>query len=314
MKNVESQPSTGKTFKILSIDGGGIRGIFPAAYLNYLVQKLGDPRQIRSHFDLLAGTSTGGIIVLALALDLPLAKILDLYRNASHKIFRKSLSSIFCGIIAPKYDSEDLIGELKQAFGEMKLKDSKSFLCIPSVDVLTGKPRVFKTPHSKEFVNDLNLFAWQVAAATSAAPGYFTPYHDETIGMHVDGGLWGNNPSLIGIAEAIRLGYKPHEIKILSIGTGSKPIYRNRLLLKHFGLAGWGLKLIDLTFQTQSQAASNISNYLCGPNYKRIDVVLPHSKYALDNVKNANELEHLATQKAMETYVEIQNQFFNGDN
>lgn len=302
-----------KFFKILSIDGGGIRGVLPAAYLNYVQERIDAP--IYKYFDMIVGTSTGGIIALALALEVPTEKILNLYKTKGKKIFSYSLWTFLNGFFTPKYKNTNLINELKEIFGEnTALGEAKTRICIPSVDITNGKAVVFKTRHHPEYVNDYKIEAWKIGAATSAAPIYFPAFFTATSG-YVDGGIWANNPSIVGIAEAYKLNYKPDRIKMLSLGTGSMNLHRNKLLAKFFGLIGWRTSLIDLTFEAQSQGISNVAKYLCNHNYERINRDLPCmnsllGKFDLDNTNRTSELEGFAEFLGRNTFENIKNKFF----
>ncbi len=298
-------------FRILSIDGGGIRGVFPAAYLNYVQQNLG-ATPLYKFFDLMVGTSTGGIIALALALDVPVSEILELYTARGKQVFQASLRKLSLGFVTPKYRNEPLVAELKRTFGENTiLGDSKCRVCIPAIDVANCKTVVFKTRHRKEYIHDYKLRAWHVAAATSAAPAYFPAFEIPEHSIYVDGGLWANNPTLVGIVEAVKLGFSVDRIKVLSLGTGLKLLDKRRFSIKRLGLFGWGTSLVELTFQAQSQGATNWTSYL-GVNHKRINVDLPNaSRFGLDRVAGVVDLESKAVQKAKETFGEVRAEFFN---
>ena len=205
-----------RKFKILSIDGGGIRGIIPAMFLEEIESSLSVP--IWEYFDLICGTSTGGIIALAIGFEKPMAEIRRLYEIEGYKIFPisyrknifKNASSMFSMLIGngQKYPTNVLEEELKKEFISnnefLKMYQSKVGLCIPAVNVSSGQVVVFKTPHKvinpkeETFSNDANKAVWEVARATSAAPSYFKTAAIEN-SFFVDGGLYANNPSLVGI-------------------------------------------------------------------------------------------------------------------
>lgn len=295
-----------RTFKILAIDGGGIRGIYPAKYLAELEADVRE--SIRRYFDLITGTSTGGIIAIALGLEIPASHILELYKSKGASIFGRRFP--FKALLRPKYRNDALIEVLKSEFGERRLGDSKCRLCIPAVDLSTGQTKVYKTPHHNEFITDWRLPAWKVAAATSAAPVYFPAFSMEGNDAKVDGGLWANNPSLVGVAEALFLGYSIDKIKLLSIGTGeAKNFYMNPAKAQKAGLLHWGLGLINLTISVQSQAIHNQLTYIL-KCYKRINSPLPYDGFGLDDVQKALELEPIASQRFQETAVEVKREFF----
>jgi len=173
-----------KKFKILSIDGGGIKGVFPA-YLLMLIESELEKRKdgktkIYQYFDLLTGTSTGGIIALALSFGIPAKEIYELYLNNSKSIFGKKKSFIKQLFFA-SHKSDFLESLIKNKFKEFndgvdpRLNDCKTDVCIPIYDLIRGNPSVLKTPYHKAFTRDFHIPAYQVAMATAAAPTYFNP-------------------------------------------------------------------------------------------------------------------------------------------
>src|SRR6202140_48322 len=165
-----------KRFRILSLDGGGIKGAFTAAVLAEWEKQTG--RVIADHFDLIAGTSTGGIIALGLGLGLPATEILEFYQKEGPKIFpnitaHQTLSLNLRHLWGPKYSAEPLRKALKGVFGDKRLKDSKCRLLIPAYDVVAGRVYLFKTRHDPRFIFDQDALAVEVALATAAAPTFF---------------------------------------------------------------------------------------------------------------------------------------------
>lgn len=309
-----------ETFKILSIDGGGIRGIYPAKYLADLEDDIGEP--ICRYFDLITGTSTGGIIAIALGLEIPASQILELYRNSGEAIFGQPfhLGPLF----KPKYRNQALLDTLISNFGELLLGDSKCYLCIPAIDLSTGNTKVYKTRHSDDLVTDWTIPAWKVAAATSAAPIFFPAFPIDDHDAKVDGGLWANNPSLVGVTEAFRLGHSREEIRVLSIGTGITQFHMDPATAMQAGLFQWfcsmfgflrtlglckGNTLSELTLSVQSQAVDNQLNQFGLQAYKRINSKLPPNKFGLDTVKESPELEAFAQEKLQRTIVDIKRLF-----
>ena len=188
-------------FQVLSLDGGGILGIFTAALLAGLEQDLGHP--VLSHFDLVVGTSTGGIIALGLGSGMKAGQIAELYVS--------EMKTIFPGprrlrparqLVRSKYRAGGLEKVLRRAFGDRILGESQIPLVIPSFDLGENKVYLFKTPHHDRLRRDWKVPLWQVAMATSAAPTFFPafslPYDHVRL---VDGGVWANNPAAVGVAE-----------------------------------------------------------------------------------------------------------------
>jgi patatin-like phospholipase/acyl hydrolase len=164
-----------KKFRILAIDGGGIKGAFSAAVLAEWEKQT--RRVIAEHFDLIAGTSTGGIIALALGFGLPAAKILEFYQKEGPKIFpnitaQQKLSLNLRHLWEPKYSAGPLRTALKGVFGEKCLKDVKCRLLVPAFDVVAGRNYLFKTRHDPRFIFDQDALAVEIALATAAAPTF----------------------------------------------------------------------------------------------------------------------------------------------
>jgi uncharacterized protein len=232
---------TSKKFKVLSIDGGGIRGIFPAVYLADIEEKLkaeGNLQwQIYQNFDLLCGTSTGGILVIALALGIPASEIVSLYYDNAAKIFGNK-RSFFKQLYYSSHKRDTLEKLIKAKFEEAncgvepRLKDCKIPTCVTTYDLQEGTPSVLKSNYHPIFVRDYHIPAYKAALATSAAPTYFDPYTTSYMDLSniekpfqnkVDGGVFSNNPGLIAIHEAQEaLGAKLEDLAVLSIGTGTQ--------------------------------------------------------------------------------------------
>ena len=230
-------------FRILSIDGGGIRGIIPAKVLYHLeeevIKKDGPNARLCDYFDLVCGTSTGGIIAIGIALGMTAKEILNLYKGNAKKIFpSKSAVKAFL-VNKPFYDNKALEKLLAQNFNQQdyhnniaRIYHCKTRLCIPAYDLDKGEEHVFKTDHLHNITRDCHIPVVNVALATAAAPVYFSPYSFKYTDMNsvnecsyinnVDGGVLANNPTLIGLTEAVYCLDIPLEnIEILSLGTGT---------------------------------------------------------------------------------------------
>lgn len=272
----------GKSFKILSIDGGGIRGILPARILCELEEELarkGAPSGLHQYFDLICGTSTGGIIALGLALGMPAQEILELYRNNADQIFRKSPFRL--GIFRTKYKSDFLGKLLKEAFakysssGDTRLGHTKTRVCIPTYNSVSGKAHVYKTAHHEGLIRDYQIPAHEVALSTAAAPVFFPPHSFEytqvgsanpiKVDLNLDGGVIANNPTYIGIVEAHHALRVPlSDIRVLSLGTGHSGFAESNSK-RGFGFWYWGspkARLIDMMFSAQSQNTDNLIKFL----------------------------------------------------
>lgn len=197
---IENRP-----FKILSIDGGGIKGLYTATILKHFEDEFGNP--IADYFDMICGTSTGGLIALALSLKIPAKEIADFYYDEGFKIFNyKSPNGIYAKfrqvLFRGKYSDKNLKSAIEKVLGDNTMSDSKTLLCIPSFNLTKGTPRIFKYPHKEgNFCMDKDIKMVDVALATSAAPTYL-PIAKVQKELFVDGGVWANNPTLCGLLEA----------------------------------------------------------------------------------------------------------------
>lgn len=307
-----------KSFRILALDGGGIHGAATAAYLTHIEGQVDTP--IRRFFDLIVGTSTGGLIGLALARDIPAEEVLDLYLNRGPQLFQRRLALLPKSMVSafgPIYRSEPLHEELQRILGEdTRLGDAKCRVCVPAVNITSGRAVVFKTRHHEDFERDFRLRMWRVAAATAAAPIYFRPVEIPEAGWFVDGGLWSNTPTTVGVAEGIKLGYRLSEIHVLSVGTGLQALHvegaSHRLWghLRH-GLIGWGRSLVGLTMHVQSQRANNLSRYLLPrEQFMRVNFPLPPEAGGLDAVHQVEMFAQRARACAKAEARDVRRRFF----
>ena len=219
---METQP-----FRILSLDGGGIMGAFAASALATFERATG--RRIVDHFDLITGTSTGGIIAIGLAMGATAEEICRFYGEEGARIFpsRGGLGGWLgrpWNVFRPKYTSQTLRQTIAKVTGDRPLKEAMTRLVIPSYDVNTGKVYLFKTPHHENYTHHADVAAADVALATSAAPTYFPAHSIAGRGTFIDGGLWANCPVMVGVVEALDfLGQAPQNVRMLSVSTTSYP-------------------------------------------------------------------------------------------
>ncbi|MCQ3921636.1 MAG: patatin [Planctomycetes bacterium] len=279
-------------FQILALDGGGIRGLFSAAVLAKLEEKL--CIRIVDHFDLITGTSTGGIIAIGLGLGMRPREILRFYVEGGPRIFRNRFRWRDCyHLFRRKYSGSGLEAALRLggAFGDKKLGESKSRLVIPAYNLNQDKVRVFKTPHHQRLTTDWQIPAWKVAMATSAAPTFFPVCRQVENARLIDGGVWANNPSVVGIAEAVSLfGCELSNIQVLSVGTTDARVKRSENLDRG-GILQWLRRrgIVDILMRGQSVGTNNLAAHLIGAaNLVRIDPVVPEVS-AIDRM-NADDL------------------------
>ena len=261
-------------FRILSIDGGGIRGIFPADFLAGLEERLQGPR-LTDYFDLIAGTSTGGIIALGLASGLRAAEIRDLYVQRGCEMF-PPLPSGAVGTVTRKYrwlrsfmryryDRNALDTLLQDHFGSTTLGECGARVCIPSVDGGYGETYIFKTPHHPDFKRDARERITKVAASTAAAPTFFQPLDDGGY-TFLDGALFANDPIMVALADALScFDVNRDNIRILTIGCGGAP-YRVATRHRTGGLLAWR-DVIDGMFHFQSLNAQGQAALLVGADH-----------------------------------------------
>ena len=256
------------TFKILSIDGGGIKGIFPAGILTYLEENCLAGRPIGDYFDLITGTSTGGIIALGLGAGLTARSLLDLYVNEGHRVFPpgqraggwfRKMRQLFRN----QYDRTALDEILRQTLGTRTLRESRYRLLIPATEAKHGDPAVYKTPHHPGYFLDGDKPMAEVAAATSAAPTYLKPVVQDDYTL-LDGGIWANNPTMMGLVEALTcFSVQREQIMILSIGCGQDGFRINNKQAARTGQFQWR-DIIYVAMHYQSLTAVNQAGLLLG--------------------------------------------------
>jgi patatin-like phospholipase/acyl hydrolase len=297
MKDDRNRP-----FRILALDGGGIKGVFTAAFLAEIEHMTG--KRVADHFDLIAGTSTGGIIAIGLGLSLPSAEILNFYLKHGPSIFRsvgvhvrtwRWLRWLLCG----KHDAAPLRNALHEVFGHKKLGDSKTRLVIPAFNVLDGGVALFKTAHCERFKQDYFRRCVDVALATSAAPTYL-PAHDIGDGrIYLDGGVWANNPTMVGVVEAmVNIGQRPEQIDVLNIGTTDEPFHVPDKLRSRGGAWGWRKKLAPLFMQAQADGAAKQAAILIGQPPYRVNAVVQAARFSLDDSRQISDLRGLGVDRA----------------
>ena len=293
--------------RILVIDGGGIKGVFPASFLASVEDSTGD--NIANYFDLIVGTSTGGIIALGLGLGLSAKEILAFYEKFGPRIFASIHRS---GWFRSKYNSAPLKEALDICFDEKKLGDSKKRLVIPSLNLENGEVHIYKTAHHRRLERDYKEKAVDVALATTAAPTYF-PTHWSAAGTPlIDGGVWANNPVGVAIVEAISVLEWPRDsLKILSLGCTTEPLNIDRGRRIPLGRLYWAFKLLDVFMQAQSHGSLGTAQLLAGhDNIIRIDPGMPQGRFSLDNPKEICSLTGLGDTEARKALPQLREVFF----
>ncbi|MFE9425302.1 CBASS cGAMP-activated phospholipase [Kitasatospora sp. NPDC006697] len=287
----QGRAGAGGRFQILSLDGGGLRGIFSAAVLASLEEDLGI--SIADHFDLIAGTSTGGIIALALGLGLTPREIVEFYVRLGPTVFRDSTARRLRQVVKSKYSDDPLRAALVDVFGERTFGESTKRLIVPSYNLVSDDVYLFRTPHTPRLRRDWRERAVDVAMATAAAPTYL-PALPLAGNRLVDGGVWANNPSMVALVEAVGpLGIALDKISMFSLGTLSEVRHRSRRLDRG-GLAAWARSISDVLLRAQSISANNQVHHLLTPErLLRLNPTVPPDVMALDCV-DADDLIGLA--------------------
>jgi uncharacterized protein len=263
--------------KILCIDGGGIRGVFPIAILKAIEEAY--QRPVGELFDVIAGTSTGSIIAASAALHTPMNKVLESYLAYGEKIFvKKARVGLFKSVYSDRY----LRRLLKRAFNDISLGDIQKPLLIPAVDITHGKPYVHRSDFGFSKDNELSIRLWDAVLSSCSAPIYFPPNNVNNEYLSIDGGLWANNPSLVCVTEALHH-FKTNleDIQIFSIGTGQQRIDFTMDDERYWGIRQWlpfqfpsmkvTPKLLDLAMDLSSESVSYHCRLLLGGHYFRVN-------------------------------------------
>lgn len=253
----DNQPH--KVFKVLSIDGGGIKGIYSAKILERFERKFNC--HIADYFDLICGTSTGGLIALALSLKIPASVITNFYQAKGELIFqeKRRISRWRQLLFSSKHSNEELRKSLTDIFGQQAIGDSYCLLCIPAFSLTNGRPFIFKYDHPEGDLGRDNKTKYvDIALATSAAPTYLPvvtiPDYDDR--QFIDGGIYANNPTLVGIAEALKYfvgeGKKFTSLMVLSIASLETIPGRCLRTKEDRSIVSWGSELIQTFFEGQA--------------------------------------------------------------
>ena len=308
--------------RILCIDGGGLLGTFPAAFLAALEE--GACRPIGRYFDLIAGTSTGGIIAIGLGMGLSAAEILELYEKRGPWIFgqdghpainwlRRRVGAVR-HIGRAKHSAVRLREALAEVLGERRLGEATTRLVVPAWSPITRSVYIYKTAHHPRLQVDYQAKAVDAAIATASAPTYF-PRHitEDGVGL-VDGGVWANNPIAIAVVEAVTLlGWEPKSLNVLSLGCLDEVYTLPRA-------GGWGTfnaKLIKLLMDGQALGAMGMAKLLTGHEHQheaihRIDYAVRRGAYAMDDARLIRELKGLGFERARERLPTVQRVFLGG--
>lgn len=313
--------------RILALDGGGIKGAFAAAFLETIEEATG--KRVADHFDLIAGTSTGGIIALGLGLGMSAREIMQFYVNDGPRIFDQQnpldSNGWWSGIAAqaaaswkrgkqlaaPKYDPTQLKNALERAFQSKRLGDSAVRLVIPAYHADKEDVYVFKTRHHPRLQMDWKESAVNVALATAAAPTYFQAHPMPSGAPLIDGGIWANNPVGLAAVEARSvLGWKDDDLFIVRLGCTEEVLD----IPVESGYAGLLLKSTALFMQGQSRGADGTAMLLSdhrqeSPRFFPFQPKVSAGKFSLDGVGMIDRLRGLGAAHGREALPLFQKYF-----
>jgi uncharacterized protein len=311
---------------ILSIDGGGIRGIIPAIILKSLQEKIGSKKgqyndHIINYFDLVAGTSTGGI--LACGLLAPVGKmpkytiddLLDLYVEKGGAIFQKRYWTRFGHIFGHRYECSNMEEILSKYFGDIKLSELIKPCIISSYDIVKRRTHFFTSFNARVSSRDFRVR--DILRATSAAPTYFEPARIRSLNdaeyALIDGGVFVNNPALCAYAETRRMMFREKDLAnpsakdmiIVSLGTGKAEKSYLYEQAKKWGAARWISPLINIMMSANSETVDYQLRAIFDTlpaeeksSYTRLQMDLPANRVSSDmddaSEKNIKGLKNIA--------------------
>jgi predicted acylesterase/phospholipase RssA len=296
-----------RPLRVLALDGGGIRGVIPATLLAEIERRTG--RRIAEMFDLIAGTSTGGILALGLTKPDPGDKtktkphftaedLIGMYEEKGHVIFGLSLGrrliTLF-GLFGSKYAVRGLDETLDGYFGESRLNEAVAEVLITSYDLET-RDSWFLARHKALQDKAADFPMVRVARATSAAPTYFRPERlsDDQPTAMIDGGVHSNNPAMCAWVETVKL-YGQQDIVVVSLGTGEVKTPISFSKARKWGLVGWVRPLIGIFMDGVAATVEHELSWLLEPKgneprYFRFQAELPSGMGSMDNTS----AEHIA--------------------
>lgn len=301
-------------FRILAVDGGGVRGFLSASFLanveSHLDRLTGNPTPLGYRFDFIAGTSAGGLIALGLAMGKRAEELRDLFVKFVPDVFSDANRHVFATRgINPRYGSQPLREYVEGFFGDKTLADLRVDACITSVSLVDAKPKLHKTGYLKRNAGRLNETLVNVAMATTAAPTYFRAHSGIHSANLIDGGVAANNPSMVALVDALQFERPSHrgvqkpqmrssdstnEPLMLSIGTGQPgPLPYKPSRLVDGGWITWAKAIHEVVLLSQAQLVHHQAQFLLGDRYFRFDPVL-NVPVDLDDAEHFLELRNKA--------------------
>lgn len=279
-------------YKVISLDGGGVRGYAAVKLLGVLTKK-GLCEGLLDNCTLFAGTSIGAINACGFASGKTPRQMELFYRVHTEDIFnRTALKRIFAprSLFVSRYENNGLLKALGEIFEDKKIKDCKTDLLVPSFDFSRGKMKLFDYQDSNELLID-------ITARSTAIPWIFPLYEDEK-GFWLDGGVGANNPVVLAITQLISKDFKYkadiEDITMLSIGTGNAQKAIEGLTKKNMGLVDWSMKsrlLADIVLDTPNELNDYTAKQLLGDRYFRLNLDIGHLR--LDSPDTLGEIDRL---------------------
>ena len=290
MASISGADAPSRTWRVLSIDGGGVRGYYAAL----LIKRLSEARPgWLDSIDLIAGTSTGAIIALSLALEMTPADIAAIYAREADRIFTTSLVDKVLdagGLIGPRYDVRRYAAILRQVFRDARFADLKRKIMVPAFDLSDDNPDLSRRRWKPRLLHNLSgpeampdLLVRRAALYSSAVPAVFA-----TADGYIDGGAFAANPALCALTLSLDRTALPDpapldSIRLFSIGTGCSPLHIEGERLQ-WGLTQWARPLIGVMFDAGVEMVDYQCRQLLGGRYHRLNPWLDGRGIGLDDV------------------------------
>jgi len=303
------------TFRILSLDGGGVRGYLTVQILanieSYLNSLDGSSTPLGKRFDFIVGTSTGGLIALGLSVGKSASELVRFYQTHIPNIFSKaSQRSRLKRLFDSKFDQAVFKEKLQLIFDSRTLNDVTRDVCVASISLQNAKPRFFKSDYLARNEGRLDELLVDIALSTSAAPTYFPAHTSKYSRDLIDGGLCANNPAMVALVDACQFerpslrgitgpndfsGNIRDKVRLLSVGTGSQSTmpYKHKELASG-GLLPWltAIAFMEISMESQSELIHNQAAFLLKDSYIRINPLLkfPMKMDDADHFRNLSNL------------------------
>lgn len=285
--------------RVLSIDGGGIRGIIPAMLVAEIERRTAKPAS--ELFDLIAGTSTGGIIAMGLVTPgtdgkpaFAAADGVAIYEELGPQIFSRSKRDVvhsLGGVLHERYHADGLVDLLQDTFGNLRLSDALTDVLLASYEISRSETWLFRSRQAKEDPA-YDFLMWEAVRATTAAPTFFEPFRvDDPLGqthVFVDGAVYANSPGLLAFGE-IERHYFGRDLVVASVGAGGLTRHFEYDEVREWGAAHWARPMLEIVLDGAAETGERVMGELLGPErYYRFQQELTEASFSLDNVKPAN--------------------------